>query len=94
VTVRMSRWGEEFYGDCSLSISADAGAREIMEVGEIAYWPPGTALCFFFGPTPASTDERPRAASAVVPLGKFSGSVDILKSFGSSIVAELSRESD
>jgi hypothetical protein len=63
VTVRMSRWGEEFYGDCGLSIPADASAREIMEVGEIAYWPPGSALCFFFGPTPASTDERPRAAS-------------------------------
>jgi hypothetical protein len=90
----MSRWGEEFYGDCGLSIPADASAREIMEVGEIAYWPPGSALCFFFGPTPASTDERPRAASAVVPLGKFKGGVDALRSLGSSIVAELSRESE
>ena len=92
--VRMSRWGEEFYGDCGLTIPAGAGARELLEVGEIAYWPPGSALCFFFGPTPASTDERPRAASAVVPLGKFTGGVDALKGFGSSIEAELSRESD
>jgi len=93
VTVRMSRWGEEFYGDCGLSIPADAGARELLEVGEIAYWPPGSALCFFFGPTPASTDERPRAASAVVPLGKFTGGVDALRSFGSSIEAEIARQS-
>jgi len=93
VTVRMSRWGEEFYGDCGLSIPADAGARELLEVGEIAYWPPGSALCFFFGPTPASTDERPRAASAVVPLGKFTGGVDALRSFGSSIEAKLARQS-
>jgi hypothetical protein len=87
--LRMSRWGDEYYGDCRLTISPDAGARELVEVGEIAYWPPGSALCFFFGPTPASTDERPRAASAVVPLGKFTGSVEALKSFGSSIEAEI-----
>lgn len=90
--LRMSRWGEEFYGDCGLTITADAGARELLEVGEIAYWPPGSALCFFFGPTPASTDERPRAASSVVPLGNFTGGVDALKGFGSSIEVELSRE--
>ena len=88
--LRMSRWGEEYYGDCGLAIELDDGAREIVEVGEIAYWPPGSALCFFFGPTPASTDERPRAASAVAPLGRFAGSVEALKSLGGSIEAELS----
>ena len=92
LTVRMSRWGEEFYGDCGLSIPADTGARQLLEIGEIAYWPPGSALCFFFGPTPASTDARPRAASAVAPLGRFRGSVEALKSFGSSIEAEIAAE--
>jgi hypothetical protein len=87
--LRMSRWGDEYYGDCGLTISADTGARELVEVGEIAYWPPGSALCFFFGPTPASTDARPRAASPVVPLGKFTGSVEALKSLGSGIEAEI-----
>ena len=87
--ISMSRWGDEYYGDCGLAIPADDTAREVMEVGEIAYWPPGSALCFFFGPTPASTDERPRAASAVVPLGKFSGSVEALKSFGSGVEVEI-----
>jgi len=90
--LRMSRWGEEYYGDCGLAIELDESAREIVEVGEIAYWPPGSALCFFFGPTPASTDARPRAASAVAPLGSFEGSVDALKSFGSSIEAEIQAE--
>ena len=90
--MRMSRWGDEYYGDCGLAIPSDASARELMKIGEIAYWPPGSALRFFFGPTPASTDKRPRAASAVVPLGKFTDSVEAPKSFGSSIEAELSRE--
>ena len=87
--LRMSRWGEEYYGDCGLAIELDDSAREIVEVGEIAYWPPGSALCFFFGPTPASTDARPRAASAVQPLGRFTVSVEALKSFGSSIEAQI-----
>jgi hypothetical protein len=87
--LRMSRWGEEYYGNCGLAISLDDSAREILEVGEIAYWPPGSALCFFFGPTPASTDQRPRAASDVVPLGKFSGSVEALRSLGGSVEAEI-----
>jgi hypothetical protein len=89
--LRMSRWGEEYYGDCGLAIALGEDAREIVEVGEIAYWPPGSAICFFFGPTPASTDERPRAASAVAPLGKFTGSVDALKSFGPGIQSEIAR---
>lgn len=89
LTLRMSRWGDEYYGDCGLGLAADDSARETLEVGEIAYWPPGSALCFFFGPTPASTDERPRAASEVVPLGRFAGSVAAFKSFGPSIEAEI-----
>jgi hypothetical protein len=89
--LRMSRWGEEYYGDCGLTIELGESAREVMEVGEIAYWPPGSALCFFFGLTPVSTDERPRAASAAVPLGKFTGSVEALKRFGPGIQAEIAR---
>jgi hypothetical protein len=90
--LHMSRWGDEYYGDCGLQIDLDDSAREFVEIGEIAYWPPGKALCFFFGPTPASTDARPRAASAVQPVGRFGGSVDALKSFGSSIEAEIEAE--
>jgi hypothetical protein len=50
-----------------------------MAVGEIAYWPPGSAFCIFFGPTPASEGnvpgggDAPRAASDVNPLGRVEG---------------------
>jgi len=89
LTVAMSRWGDEDYGGCTLNIENMDAAREIMEVGEIAYWPPGSALCLFFGATPASTDERPRAASPVVPLGRITSETEPLKAFGSIIRAEL-----
>ena len=50
--IRLSRWGDEFYGDCGVVAGAAPDAREVMEIGEVAYWPPGRALCVFFGPHP------------------------------------------
>ncbi len=87
--VRMSRWGDEYYGDAGITIKEDASAREIMQVGEIAYWPPGSALCIFFGPTPASTDERPRAASPVLPVGRILSGAEGLARLGTSVRARF-----
>lgn len=68
----LSRWGEEYYGDIGvLDVGNDSTARDVMELGELAYWKPGRALCIFFGPTPASHGDEPRAASPVVPLGRL-----------------------
>jgi hypothetical protein len=85
-----SRWGDEYYGDCGLSLQEDKSAREIMEIGELAYWAPGKAFCVFFGPTPASTDSRPRAASAVIPLGCIEGDSSALKKLGPSVNVKIS----
>ncbi len=73
ITGSANVWGEEIYFQVPVEAPLEASAREEMEVGEIAYWPPGSAFCIFFGRTPASVDEAPRAASAVNPLGKVSG---------------------
>lgn len=87
LTFHMSRWGEEYYGDIGgpLGKSRSEDARDLMEIGELAYWPPGNALCVFFGPTPASTGDEPRAASPVNPVGRIVVSCDPLKELGSSI---------
>lgn len=73
-------WGEEIYFEIPLSMPTKAGAREIMEVGELAYWPVGRAFCIFFGPTPVSSDERPRAYSPVNVVGRMTGDITGLKS--------------
>jgi len=83
--LRMSRWGDEYYGDCGVSVEEGPEARELMEVGEVAIWPPGSALCIFFGPTPASTGEEPRAASKVNPIGRISSGAEALKKLGPSV---------
>jgi uncharacterized protein len=94
-SVKMSRWGDEYYGALpkSLNMKEAADAREEMTVGELAYWPPGNALCIFFGPTPASTDDLPRAASPVNPLGTLKGDVAALKALGRSVQATVAKAS-
>jgi uncharacterized protein len=65
-------WGDEIYFDIGLSARAEK-AREVVDVGDLAYWPPGQAFCIFFGPTPASRGDECRAASAVNVVGKIVG---------------------
>ena len=73
ITGSANVWGEEIYFQVPVDAPLEASAREEMEVGEIAYWPPGSAFCIFFGRTPASVDDAPRAASSVNPLGRVAG---------------------
>ena len=89
-TVRMSRWGDEYYGSIGdVNVGEASDARDLMEIGELAYWPPGSALCIFFGPTPASTGAEPRAASPVNPVGRVASDPAPLKSMGGSISVEI-----
>jgi len=66
-------WGDEIYFEIPVLADQEADARAEVEVGELGYWPVGHAFCVFFGPTPASTDERPRAYSPVNILGRVLG---------------------
>ena len=57
-------------------------AKEVVDLGDVGYWPPGQALCLFFGPTPASRGDEIRPASPVNVLGKIEGDPAVLKSVG------------
>jgi len=76
-TVNM--WGQEIY--FSIPVQCDLGleARDRMEVGEVGYWPTGSAFCIFFGRTPASKGDEPRAASPVNPVGRCEGDIKVFR---------------
>jgi len=85
-SIDMSAWGDEFYGRLSQPINHDGDAeRDVFEIGEVALWPSGNALCIFFGPTPASRAEEPRMASPGVPFGKIKGDASSLKDLRGSL---------
>ena len=73
ITGRANTWGDEIYFNVNLQIPLDDNASDIVESGDIAFWPPGSAFCIFFGRTPASLGDEVRAASAVNVLGKIDG---------------------
>ena len=72
-------WGEELYFMVPVRLDLEQDAREEVEVGDLAYWPSGPAFCIFFGPTPVSAGEKPRAYSAVNVFGKIVGDAAPLK---------------
>jgi len=71
-------WGEEIYFPSEVVDVLD-NPREVLEAGEIAYWPPMKAICIFFGPTPASHGDEIRAAGPVNVFGKIKGDLSELK---------------
>jgi hypothetical protein len=73
-----SSWGDELY--FSMPISHDLqSSQEEMEIGDLAYWPPGNAFCIFYGPTPASTGSAPRIASEGEVFGRITGDATVLR---------------
>lgn len=85
-----SLWGNEIY--FSIPVSHDLqDPKEVVEKGDLAYWPPGNAFCIFWGPTPASSGSEARAASEVEVFGRVTGdlsSLSGLRSGSVEIVAE------
>ena len=65
-------WGDEHYFEIPVEAEQEAMARDIVQLGELAFWPPGNAFCIFFGRTPASKGaDEIRAASPVNVIGSL-----------------------
>jgi len=72
------RWGDEVYFSTPIELGEE-NARERVEVGEVAYWPPGRAICIFFGSTPVSGGGEIRAASPVNVFARILGDATIFR---------------
>ncbi|MES3518324.1 MAG: cyclophilin-like family protein [Natronomonas sp.] len=64
------RWGDELYFRTPVDIDPEDTQTEV-PVGAVAYWPQGNAICLFWGPTPASQADEPRAASPVAVVAQI-----------------------
>jgi hypothetical protein len=71
-------WGDEIYFSIPVQIQAE-NSKTVVDLGDIAYWPPGNAFCIFYGPTPMSRGNESRPASAVNVFGKISGDALVFK---------------
>lgn len=78
ITARAQTWGDEIYFSIPVSVEEAADSQETVEMGAVAFWPPGSALCLFWGPTPMSAPGEIRPASAVNVMGLIDGDPTVL----------------
>ena len=83
-------WGDEIYFRIPVTLTED-DAREVVERGDLGYWPPGQAFCIFFGPTPASRGDEIRPASAVNVFGRVDGDATAFKAVRAGARVRLER---
>lgn len=82
-------WGDEVYFSIPVHLGSDNG-QEVVELGDLGYWPPGKAFCIFFGPTPMSEGDEIRPASPVNVFGMIQGDATVFRavSSGERVVVE------
>ena len=91
ISAKANTWGEEIYFSIPVK-HGEENPKEVVEEGELGYWPPGTAFCIFFGPTPASRGMEIRPASPVNPIGKVLGDAKNFKSVNDGETVKLEKK--
>jgi hypothetical protein len=67
---RAARWKEELYFETPVKMGTEK-AKSSVEVGTLAYWPMGSALCVFYGPT--------QPYSPVNVVGKITSNLEMFR---------------
>jgi len=88
-----NRWGDEIYFSIPVGLE-DEKPQKLVDMGDLGYWPPGAALCLFFGPTPASTGSEIRPASPVNVFGRINGDATVLKVVPSGARVVIEKETE
>lgn len=80
IQTSFNTWGDEIYFAIPVSAELEADAQEVVEIGDLGYWPTGNAFCIFFGQTPLSQPGKIIPASTVNLIGKVVGDATAFKS--------------
>jgi len=88
----VSLWGEEIYFPIPVSLELEEG-KELVNVGDLGYWPQGSAFCIFFGPTPISHGQEIHPASPVSVFGKVVDDPSLLREVTSEAEITIERGS-
>lgn len=82
-------WGDEIYFSIPVERKLDGTAKELVNIGDLGYWPSGRAFCIFFGPTPISRGDEIRPAGAVNIIGRLDGDARTFKAVRDGDLIEL-----
>jgi hypothetical protein len=90
IEAQANTWGDEIYFSIPVYMGEE-NAQEIVEKGDLGYWPVGNAFCIFFGRTPVSRGDEIRPASPVNVFGHLEGDPTIFKRVHSGEIVVLER---
>jgi hypothetical protein len=71
ISVTVHVWGEELYTDPTEITTRQENSKSLVNLLDVAYWPPGQAICLFFGPTPIGNKGEIKPYSPVNVIGKI-----------------------
>lgn len=71
IKVTINRWGDELYTDETPVKVGEENAKSVVRLMDVAYWPEGSALCFFYGSTPVSKQGKIMPYSPVNVIGRI-----------------------
>ena len=86
----VNTWGDEIYFSIPV-INEEENPQATVDLGDIGYWPPGNAICLFFGLTPISVEGEIKPASPVNIVGKMVGDMEEMKLINSGDVISIRR---
>ena len=90
ISARANTWGDEVYFSIPVRLGIEKG-QETVALGDLGYWPPGTAFCIFFGPTPMSQGDEIRPASPVTVFGHIEGDATLFRAVSSGTQVTIER---
>ena len=81
---KVNTWGKEVYFYIPKNtIKPEKNAKEVFNLGEIAFWNQGNAIAIGFGPTPASKKDEIRLVSSANLWAKANNPHELMKLEGS-----------
>ena len=84
-------WGNEVYFKTDIEVTKDKTAKDVINLGEIAFWVEGSSIAIGFGPTPISILDEIRLVTKANIIGKTTADLSLLSMVNSGEIVIVER---
>ena len=60
INSKIQMWGEEIFFNTNIHVTLENDSKEVIQLGELAFWTEGSAIAIGYGKTPVSIDQEIR----------------------------------